>query len=94
MPSEPLNRHHDAPSYFRMSEHAARLSPVEIIKAAHCYAYQACEHREWEGSKAAKRLQCVIDEATRKLPGYDDAAWGLHDIDLSGPDPISLMSLV
>lgn len=51
-------------------------APVRVIKAAHCYRYQACEDRSWEGSEAERVTQAIIEHATHKLPGYDSAAWG------------------
>jgi hypothetical protein len=52
------------------------FSQVQIIKAARCLRYQSCEHPDWEASDACKLLEEIIgDDATRNLPGYDDAEW-------------------
>lgn len=50
---------------------------LHIIKACHCYAYQACEHTGWERSRAKKLVELIEAHAVRKLPGYDAAPWGL-----------------
>jgi hypothetical protein len=50
---------------------------ITIIKACHCYAYQACEHRGWESSRAKDIIERVEEHAVRHLPGYADAPWGL-----------------
>jgi hypothetical protein len=55
---------------------ALRASSVEIIKSAHCFAYQACETNDWEGSEAHRVITRIIDRAVHDVPGYDDANWG------------------
>lgn len=57
---------------------AALFTSVEIIKAAHCYGYQACEHPEYKGSEAKALITAILDEATRQLPGYEAAPWGVR----------------
>lgn len=60
------------------AESEARTLPaLTIIKACHCYAYQACEHPGWEASAARKLVQAIEAHAVRHLPGYDAAPWGL-----------------
>ena len=49
---------------------------VQVIKCAHCYEYQSCEHDGWEDSRAARYMEELIATAIRNLPGYDDAKWG------------------
>lgn len=49
---------------------------VEIIKAAQCFEYQACEHDEWNTSDAKTVIDKIISAAIRQLPGYDAAPWG------------------
>lgn len=53
------------------------LTPVEVIKAAHCLAYQSCEHPGWEASEANAILEAIKDAACHKLAGYDAAPWGI-----------------
>lgn len=55
------------------------LTPMDIIGLCHCLKYQSCEHDGWEASWACDFLKKVVDAATRKLPGYDKAPWGLRD---------------
>lgn len=52
---------------------------IDLIKIAKCYQYQTCEHKGHEESKAWKISDAVISRAIRKLPGYDEAPWGLRD---------------
>ena len=52
------------------------VPPVHIIKAARCYQYQACEHPEWEDSRARAITDGIISHATTRIAGYDDAPWG------------------
>ena len=54
-----------------------KLKPVEVLKLAKCLEYQSCEHLEWEGSQAQKIVLNIIGQATRDLPGYEDAEWCL-----------------
>jgi hypothetical protein len=65
-----------------VAERAVQLStaepdPVQVLKAVHCYEYQACEHPGWEESEARKFCQQLTEVAITKLPGYDAAPWGL-----------------
>lgn len=50
---------------------------IQIIKAAHCYAYQACEHEGWIGSAAMRVVEDSENHAVRQLPGYAEAVWGI-----------------
>ncbi len=65
---------------FRLDAHAAesaKLAPaLQVLKAAQCYAYQACEHEGWEASPAKRIVDAIVARAITCLPGYDDAAWG------------------
>jgi hypothetical protein len=49
---------------------------VQVIKAAQCYQYQACEHPAWKGSDAHTITESIIGHAISHLPGYDGAIWG------------------
>jgi hypothetical protein len=51
------------------------LDPVQVIKAAHCYTYQACETDDYKQSAAAKLIDNILDVCTRALPGYESAQW-------------------
>ena len=54
----------------------ASITAVQVIKAAHSYSYQACEHPEWEDSHARAFIDALIEHYIYKIPGYDDAKWG------------------
>lgn len=55
------------------------LTPIEVIKACNCLAYQSCEHDGWDNSEARKLLDDIIDCAIGKIPGYDAAPWAIDD---------------
>lgn len=54
-----------------------KYSPVQILKACHCLEYQSCEHPEWEDSQARAFLADVRESMERKVPGYEEASWGI-----------------
>ncbi len=54
---------------------ARRLSPIEAIKATHCYEYQSCEHPGWEESEAKRFCGALINSQITRLSGYPEAAW-------------------
>lgn len=78
----PRDHHLDAEAYDafelpRTIEADARKLPrMHIVKACHCYAYQACEHPGWQASDARKLIDAIEAHAVRNLPGYADASWG------------------
>jgi hypothetical protein len=54
-----------------------RFNVVVALKQIHCYQYQSCEHPGWDESMAKRvcdRLQAGI---IRRLPGYEEAPWGI-----------------
>lgn len=53
------------------------LSPIQIIKLANSYDYQACETDDYRDTEAAKIVAAIRDEACRKLPGYEEASWAI-----------------
>jgi hypothetical protein len=53
-----------------------RFEPVQVIKAAACYAYQSCEHDGWEKSAAKAFCDTLRDKYIRLLAGYEQAEWG------------------
>ena len=55
-----------------------KREPVAIIKACHCYSYQACETDDWQQSEAFAVVESINDMAQRNLPGYDAAEWGIR----------------
>ena len=54
------------------------LSPIEVIKACHCLDYQSCESDDWEHSDANQIIQNIIYNTSKKLDGYNQAAWGIE----------------
>jgi len=50
---------------------------LAMLKACNCYEYQAGENDDWEQSVAYKIVNAIKEHAIRKLPGYDDAPWGI-----------------
>jgi len=55
------------------------LPAVVVLKQANCYAYQACEFDGWEKSEARRIVETVKANAINRLPGYDDAPWGIDE---------------
>lgn len=54
----------------------AHAKPVAVIKAVHCFEYQACEFDGWKESEAKEICRAIVAHAVRSLPGYEQAAWG------------------
>lgn len=48
-----------------------------MAKQVSCYEYQACEHEEWENSKAYHMCQAIKEALLRNHPDYEDAPWGV-----------------
>ncbi len=55
------------------------LRAIEVIKSCKCLDYQSCEHDGWDASDAKAFLDRVINGAIGRLPGYDNAPWGIED---------------
>lgn len=51
------------------------FKPIEIIKAADCFDYQACEVTDYNSTWAADVMSRVRATAIRQLPGYEAADW-------------------
>ena len=58
--------------------HAIKLTPIEVIKACDCLAYQCDEWEGFEGSIAQAILRDIKQQAIPKLPGYDAAKWSVE----------------
>ena len=54
------------------------LNPIQVIKAAISYSYQACETDNYRSTKAAEIIDQIITSFVSMLPGYDAAQWTLH----------------
>ena len=50
-------------------------TPVELLKAIHCYEYQSCEDEGWRESEAFAFCRSLERKTMRHLPGYDEAPW-------------------
>lgn len=66
--------------------------PIEIVKACHCYGYQACETDDWPQTEAFAIVKGVEDAAIRMISGYEDAQWGLRE-PADAPQVVSLFKL-
>jgi len=64
---------------------APLIDPMALIKATHCYDYQACETPDYPESWAAAVMRQIREAAILHLPGYDEAPWGYDAI--ITPDP-------
>lgn len=75
---------------FTFDARAARceLSAVQVIKAAHCFNYQACEPSDWDETAEARLIQAIISSASHDLPGYNEAAWGVPQDCAAKPAPV------
>lgn len=51
-------------------------SPIEAIKVAECFAYQASSSTSYEGSEASAFTEALIEVSIKHLPGYAEAPWG------------------
>lgn len=69
--------HEGGESEFVYDPHAKAPSVVAAIKLAQSYAYQSCEHGEWEASDAKRYIDHLIGGLIAKLPGYDAAEWSI-----------------
>ena len=71
------------------------LKPVDFIKIAQCFAYQACEAKEFREAQYDSdyigdyHINRFIMEMVSKFPGYDDAPWGYQ----RKPDAPEVMDL-
>lgn len=50
---------------------------VWIIKNCDCFDYQACETDDYDQSIAHRIIEAIRSAATRALPDYEDAPWGI-----------------
>lgn len=53
------------------------LSPIDVIKACDCLAYQCSEWEGFDGSTAQRLLDDIRDGAITRLPGYESARWSI-----------------
>jgi hypothetical protein len=63
---------------FRAYRHTVAVRPaVQVIKAIHCFAYQARNVSDWESCWAKRVCDALERAAVNALPGYDEAPWGI-----------------
>jgi hypothetical protein len=48
-----------------------------LAKQVDCYSYQACEHPEWEESRAFKMCESIKYHLLSEHPDYEAAPWGV-----------------
>jgi len=71
------------------------LKPMDFIGIARCFAYQACEAKEFQEADWASdyigdfHINQFVMAMVRKLPGYDDAPWSYE----RKPDAPEVMDL-
>jgi hypothetical protein len=53
------------------------LDGVTVLKQINCLDYQSCESEEWEQTLAWRILDGITAATVRKLPGYENAPWGI-----------------
>lgn len=51
---------------------------VWVLKACHCLDYQCCETDDWKETQAFRILETIESAAIRRLPGYNEAPWGIN----------------
>ena len=54
----------------------AEYSPMQVIVSAQHFGYQCANFAQYDGSNMERLILYIINHATHKLPGYDDAKWG------------------
>jgi hypothetical protein len=69
-----------APEYlqpYTFSMPKRSYSPVEILKAISCFAYQSCETDDWRETEAFAFCEALQEDCIGRLPGMSDAPWGI-----------------
>lgn len=62
---------------YRLESYGGQMTPIQVIRAAHCLEYQSCECEDWQDTEACAMLVGLVEAAVRALPGYEQAAWEL-----------------
>ena len=57
------------------------LTPAQMFKAIACLEYQSCEFKGWLDSDARTLLRIISESTQVRVPGYDEAAWCIQDMD-------------
>lgn len=53
------------------------IDPMQVIKLAHSYDYQSCEHPGWYDSSARCFTEWLVRQAIYRMPEYDTAEWSV-----------------
>lgn len=69
----------NAESDYTYERFAPEITPLQVLKAVNCLAYQSCETRDWKTTQAYVICEAIKGEAIRSLPGYNEADWELRD---------------
>lgn len=52
--------------------------PIEVLKAIHCYEYQACETNDWPQTEAHAFCRALEHDLIARIAGYSDAeTWSI-----------------
>ena len=49
---------------------------AQVLKAAHCYEYQSCEHPGWKSSSARAMMKELRSSTEHLVMGYAEVIWG------------------
>lgn len=75
------------------------LKPIDFIKMAQCFAYQACEARQFRDADYESEhigqyhIDSFIDCMLREIPGYNDAPWN-YERKPDAPEVIDLSAMM
>jgi len=73
------------------------LKPIDFVKMAQCFAYQACEARQFRDADYESEyvgqyhIDNFIDCMLRKMPGYADAPWS-YERKADAPEVIDIFA--
>lgn len=67
------------------------LPAIAVIKAVHCYQYQACEHDAWQDSLARALTDALAASLVYRIPGYSEAPWGY---DRPSSEPVAILDML
>lgn len=67
-------------------QQVAPTTPVAALKLIQCLAYQCCETDDWRDTLARRILDAMTNELVTRLPGYEEAPWG---VDEARPAPVA-----
>ena len=59
-----------------------RFDPLQVIKAAQCFDYQACEVDDYDQTLTRQIVLRIISDAATDMEGYGEALWGAPEPDM------------